>query len=201
MPLTRAVVGESTTLKCAYTCADDIIWYKDNTILRKGDKYAITGGLLHIDNVTVTDNGTYFCRFRSGREKPVFSPLKVVRLMISVPTDRVHMTSTFHHDLRVGDDVEITCRANGLPLPQSVVWLNNSLVIISSERITSTYDSATGVAKLTLRRLGRYNSGIIKCKFNQELRPGLWHESENRTILQHTGWHSTSFSFLCVLSK
>ncbi|XP_062499773.1 uncharacterized protein LOC134177082 isoform X2 [Corticium candelabrum] len=188
MPVTQAVLGENATITCGGTCYDYIYWRRNGAMLNRGDKYMISrqnGSFLHINNVSRTDNGTYSCIYFTGSGK-LKNAIQQVELSVLIPTNRVTIATSTFTKSQVGHYIEIVCQANGFPLPESVTWYNNSHVINPSDKVTTTYNTSTGIAILRLTSLTRFDSTVIQCTFRQKLLGKLYTFS-NSSQLRVTG--------------
>jgi hypothetical protein len=172
MPVTRALLGGPATLKCDGECYEHIFWaYENGTMIDvpTSVRNEAKGSTYEIKQVTAGDNGTYLCEFLNGGRKGG-RRIQKLELLVVTPVDEVNISYS-SLEQKVGQTLEIICQANGIPRPQSVKWFNNSKLIKQSERITSVYNSVTGIAKLKIHPLMQYDSAVIKCKYTQELLP------------------------------
>ena len=82
MPVTRATVGTSVTLKCKSRNHMYISWSKNGTdsVLHFKSSTDKRGSQLHINNVTRADNGTYKCLFVPPKGPFVYRYVELVVL-------------------------------------------------------------------------------------------------------------------------
>ena len=71
MPVTRAVAGSNTTLRCDGKCYEYIFWAKNGTFVddKEPERFYSpgNGSFLYITNVTMSDNGSFLCEFLNAR--------------------------------------------------------------------------------------------------------------------------------------
>lgn len=106
--------------------------------------------------------------------------------MFSVPADRVTVVKS-SRVAEIGHSYALQCQSNGIPLPTSVFWYNNSVLVRSTNRVNTQYARETGTATLTIRRLARYDLSKIECRFKQELQAGQFHYVNAATLITPTG--------------
>ena len=82
MPVTRATVGTSVTLKCKSRNHVAVRWSKNGThsVLRLKSSTDKRGSQLYINKVTRADNGTYECLFVSPKGPFVYRYVELVVL-------------------------------------------------------------------------------------------------------------------------
>jgi hypothetical protein len=183
-PVISAVLGENTTLRCDGECYRYIFWGKNDYIVTTLEPHRFSspgnGSILRITNVSLSDNGTFSCQLIS--KNTVHSSAE---LLVLVPTDRVTINSS--GVAKIGYQFKVQCQSNGIPLPKSVSWFNNSSPIHSTSRIRTEYDKTTGIAILTINEITRYNFSTIRCLFKQDLLPGQYHYATAITTILPTG--------------
>lgn len=68
-PVRTAIVGSNVTLKCEGKCYEYVNWLKDDysvtTTQRERFSSPGNGSILYINNVSMSDNGTFVCEFIS----------------------------------------------------------------------------------------------------------------------------------------
>jgi hypothetical protein len=184
-PLVRSVVGGKATLRCGGTCYDYIIWAKGDFIVDAIEPERFhspgNGSTLYITNVSMSDNGTFICEFLS-----LTTLYKEVELLVIEPADQITVSKS---DSRasVGKYYQIHCQVNGRPRPESVFWFNNSKILVTSHRVTTNYNSKTGVATLFINRVTQYDMSDIECRFRQELQAGRFHYINATISIRPTG--------------
>lgn len=171
MPVTRAIVGSNTTLRCDAECYEYVFWAKNGTFVDTSEPERFyqpgNGSILYITNVGMSDNGSFLCEFINARTAYIS-----VELLVIVPSSTVTLKTEGR--AKVGHDFEIRCQTDGTPLPESVSWYNNSRVLVPTSRVRTHYDKGTGMATLLLKNISRYSLSI-ECRFKQELLKERFH--------------------------
>ncbi|XP_062499778.1 hemicentin-1-like isoform X2 [Corticium candelabrum] len=166
-PITKALLGSNISLQCDGECYRYIMWAKNNDYVTSTESERFSspgnGSILHITNVSLSDNGTFTCDFYLLKMKRAF-----VQLLVIVPADHVTVRNS-NEVAEIGHRYEIQCQSNGIPRPESVSWFNNSVHISQTNRVSMQYDGETGTATLALHRVTRFDLSSITCRFKQTL--------------------------------
>ncbi|OWF52578.1 Hemicentin-1 [Mizuhopecten yessoensis] len=124
--------GRDAVLHCVVqrTVEFNISWYQPNSdFLLNSNKYQIfSNGSLLIRNIGLEDEGRYLCL--AGNEGGFTEALVHVRVQVPPKTVVTPSVKTF----KTGQTVNLTCTAEGFPVP-SFYWLRDNKLMIPNERI------------------------------------------------------------------
>uniref|UniRef100_A0A8C2UJN2 Hemicentin-1 n=1 Tax=Coturnix japonica TaxID=93934 RepID=A0A8C2UJN2_COTJA len=129
-----------------------INWKKDNTLLAEiaGKYKAVPGGDLILDNVVPEDSGTYTCTAKNVAGEDTHTVTLVVHVLpafTELPGD-VTLTK--------GEQLRLTCRATGVPVPRISWTFNNNI-------IPARYDDVSGHSELVIESVSKDDSGTYAC--------------------------------------
>ena len=81
-PITKALLGSNISLQCDGECYRYIMWAKNNDYVTSTESERFSspgnGSILHITNVSLSDNGTFTCDFYLLKMKRAFVQLLVI---------------------------------------------------------------------------------------------------------------------------
>ncbi|XP_033761247.1 hemicentin-1-like [Pecten maximus] len=125
--------GQDAILHCLVqsTVEYNISWYQPNSVefLSNSNKYQIfNNGSLLIRNIGIEDEGRYLCL--AGNEGGFTEALVHVR--VQVPPKAVVTPAV--KNFKTGQTVNLTCTAEGFPVP-NFYWLRDNKLMIPNERI------------------------------------------------------------------
>ncbi|XP_072199268.1 hemicentin-1 isoform X3 [Excalfactoria chinensis] len=129
-----------------------INWKKDDTLLAEiaGKYKTVPGGDLILDNVVPEDSGTYTCTAKNVAGEDTHTVTLVVHVLpafTELPGD-VTLTK--------GEQLRLTCRASGIPVPRITWTFNNNI-------IPAWYDDVSGHSELVIERVSKDDSGTYAC--------------------------------------
>ncbi|NXK97014.1 HMCN1 protein, partial [Formicarius rufipectus] len=132
--------------------APTVTWKKDNTLLteRVGKYQTVPGGDLILDNVVPEDSGTYTCVAANAAGEDTHTVTLIVHVLpafTELPGD-VALTK--------GEQLKLTCKATGIPVPQITWTFNNNI-------IPAQYDDVNGHSELLIDRVSKDDSGTYVC--------------------------------------
>ncbi|XP_004688211.1 PREDICTED: hemicentin-1 [Condylura cristata] len=127
-------------------------WKKDNNLLvNLLGKYTVEPyGELILENVMLEDSGTYTCVANNAAGEDTHT--------VSLT---VHVLPTFTElpgdiSLNKGEQLRLSCRATGVPLPKLTWTFNNNI-------IPAHFDSVHGHSELVIERVSKEDSGTYVC--------------------------------------
>lgn len=91
----------------------------------------LPSGALEIDEINLSDRGTYHCNLTSGSFSKLSSKTNLNIKTTGVPESfqaPIFATVPFSQTVREGDEVTLDCVANGNPKPQ-IKWLKSGMDI------------------------------------------------------------------------
>uniref|UniRef100_A0A8C5X6K5 Hemicentin-1 n=1 Tax=Malurus cyaneus samueli TaxID=2593467 RepID=A0A8C5X6K5_9PASS len=129
-----------------------ITWRKNGTLLRDtvGKYQTVPGGDLILDNVVPEDSGSYICiaSNAAGEDtRTVTLTVHVLPVFTELPGDIA---------LTKGEQLRLTCRATGIPVPKITWTFNNNI-------IPAQYDDVNGHSELLIERVSKEDSGTYVC--------------------------------------
>lgn len=188
----RVVAGETAILPCSvrnqgehkkmFPTPEDanIIWINPGRILfTDHDKIAIGDARLSlqktnhgewnliIKHVRFNDSGEYMCQINTNPVK-----IKRVKLFVQVPPHILNEDSSRDMDVEEGDDVTLTCKATGVPVP-NITWYRRSLLETDSKEYLNTMGET-----LVIPDIKRYHSGMYICLANNDVPPAVTRQME-----------------------
>ncbi|KAK2508441.1 hypothetical protein MC885_016939, partial [Smutsia gigantea] len=129
-----------------------INWKKDNLLLTDLlGKYTVEPyGELILENVVPEDSGTYTCVAKNAAGEDAHT--------VSLT---VHVLPTFTElpgdvSLNKGEQLQLSCKATGIPLPKLTWTFNNNI-------IPARFDSINGHSELIIERVSKEDSGTYVC--------------------------------------
>ncbi|NWU93884.1 HMCN1 protein, partial [Upupa epops] len=127
-------------------------WKKDNTLLTEveGKYRALPDGDLILDNVVPEDSGSYTCIATNTAGEDTHTVTLIVHVLpafTELPGD-VTLTK--------GEQLRLTCRAAGIPVPKITWTFNNNI-------IPAQYDDVNGRSELIIERVSKDDSGTYVC--------------------------------------
>ncbi|XP_044528060.1 hemicentin-1 [Gracilinanus agilis] len=130
----------------------EINWKKDNILLTDllGKYTAEPYGELILENAVPEDSGSYTCiaNNEAGEDTHTVSlTVYVLPTFTELPGDI---------SLNKGDELRLSCRATGLPLPRLTWTFNNNI-------IPAQFDSVNGHSELVIERVSKDDSGTYVC--------------------------------------
>ncbi|XP_010148594.1 PREDICTED: hemicentin-1-like, partial [Eurypyga helias] len=129
-----------------------IHWKKDNTLLTEiaGKYQAVPGGDLVLDNVVPADSGSYTCIANNTAGEDTRTVTLIVHVLpafTELPGDTA---------LTKGEQLRLTCKATGIPVPKITWTFNNNIV-------PAQYDDVNGHSELVIERVSKDDSGTYVC--------------------------------------
>lgn len=173
----KVIAGQTAILPCtAHNKGHHkIIWMNPKRILFSNDEKIVIEDTrvsvtrpsngdwnLQIAHARYNDSGEYLCQINT-------SPVKIKRvfLYVQVPPHILNSQSSSDMDVEEGDDLELRCKATGVPEP-NISWFWRSLLITDGKEKLTTEGE-----KLFLPKIQRYQSGMYICLANNEVPPAV----------------------------
>ncbi|NWI93347.1 HMCN1 protein, partial [Pitta sordida] len=132
--------------------APTINWKKDNMLLTEivGKYQTVPAGDLILDNVVPEDSGSYTCVAANAAGEDTHTVTLTVHVLpaFTEPPGDVALTK--------GDQLRLTCKATGVPVPKITWTFNNNI-------IPAQYDDVNGHSELLIERVSKDDSGTYVC--------------------------------------
>ncbi|XP_062437683.1 hemicentin-1 [Rhea pennata] len=129
-----------------------INWKKDNMLLTDtaGKYRSVPDGDLILDNVAPEDSGHYTCIANNAAGEDTHT----VTLMVHVLPAFTELPGDIA--LTKGEQLRLTCKATGIPVPKITWTFNNNIV-------PAQYDDINGRSELVIERVSKDDSGTYVC--------------------------------------
>lgn len=147
----HALVGQDVILECSAVGNPQpvITWEKYGGKMNYA-RATTKNGNLHIQNITVDDEGTYLCKANNGLNSLMLDGLKAMMLEISEPP-MVHSVRK-SVNVSIGSHLELECITMGKPKPQ-ITWYHNGQYLKHS----------SGESKMVVRNAKPQHKGLYQC--------------------------------------
>uniref|UniRef100_A0ABM5GDB4 Hemicentin-1 n=1 Tax=Pogona vitticeps TaxID=103695 RepID=A0ABM5GDB4_9SAUR len=127
-------------------------WKKDEILLTNlmGKHTTVPYGDLVVENAVPEDSGSYTCiasNVAGEDSHTVNLTVHVLPKFIELPGDVA---------LNKGEQLRLTCKATGVPIPQIIWTFNNNI-------IPAQYDGMNGLSELVIERVSKEDSGTYVC--------------------------------------
>ncbi|BHF65091.1 Roundabout 1 [Sparganum proliferum] len=149
-------VGDTVVLRCEIPkgLPEPIIeWYHNRQLVNYSSRIFISNGSLHIKSLQKTDAGNYQCLARNWAERR--ESLTAVLTVYKKPWFEVAPSD---QQVKVGEDVEFHCIADGDPKP-SILWRRDGGLYIPDDRAI-----LKDGRNLRILQVRREDEGIYVCK-------------------------------------
>ncbi|XP_060056373.1 hemicentin-2 isoform X2 [Erinaceus europaeus] len=126
------VAGQSLTLDCDTSGfpTPEVVWLKDGQMIPKVDSHRLLSGsqALHFPHIQEGDSGLYSCR----AENQAGAAQKDFQLLVLTPPSMLGAGTTQEVLGQAGAEVELECRASGVPTPQ-VEWTKDGQPVLPGD--------------------------------------------------------------------